>query len=132
MLNWAEVKGKLPTSTTEAIIMYYIKRGKTHLDTTSYRPISLLCSDAKILAKVMAARLNQISLKLVHPDQTGFIPSRSTSMDIRRVFLNLQTPTENMGTRAVMSLDVVKAFDSLEWGYIWRVLGEFVFGPRVH
>lgn len=43
--------------------------------------------------------------------------------------MNLQTPTENMGSRAVMLLDVVKAFDSLEWEYIWRVLREFGFGP---
>lgn len=43
--------------------------------------------------------------------------------------MNLQTPTENMGSRAVMLLDVVKAFDSLECEYIWRVLREFGFGP---
>lgn len=119
MLNWAEVEGKLPTYMTEAMIIVLHKEGKDPLETTSYRPISLLCSDAKILAKIMAARLNKVIAKLIHPDQTGFIASRSTCVNIRRVFLNLQIPTDNTGERAVMSLDVVKAFDSLEWEYIW-------------
>lgn len=85
--------------------------------------------DAKILAKVLAVRLNRVIHKLVHMDQAGFIANRSTSLNIRRAFLNLQSPTENEGSRAVLTLDVSKAFDSVEWGYIWRVLGKFGFGP---
>lgn len=129
VFNWAKERGKLPPSMTEAIIIVLHKEGKDPLEPGSYRPISLLCSDVKILAKVLAGRLRKIIHKIVHQDQTGFIPNRATSMNIRRVFLNLQIPTDNMGSRAVMLLDVVKAFDSVEWEYIWRVLREFGFGP---
>lgn len=117
---------KLPASMLEATIIVIHKEGKDPLDTASYRPISLLCSDVKILAKALAARLNKIASKLIHPDQTGFVPNRSTSMNIRRTFLNLQTPSENEGSRAVLSLDVTKTF---EWGYVWQILGKFGFGP---
>lgn len=92
---------------------------------TSYRPISLLCSDVKILAKALAARLNKIISKLIHTDQTGF---RSTSTNTRRVYLNMQLPIENSGKRAVLSLDAAKAFDSLEWNYMWKELAEYQFG----
>lgn len=122
-------EGRLPISMLEATIVLVQKEGKDPLDVAAYRPISLLCSDAKILAKVLATRLNRLISKLIHPDQAGFIANRSTSMNIRRTFLNIQTPTENVGSRVVLSLDVTKAFDSVEWGYIWRVLGKFGFGP---
>ena len=66
----------------------------------------------------MAAKKNKHIQKLIHPDQSGFIPNRSTSTNIRRLYLNLQTPTENIGDRSILSLDATKAFDSLEWDYI--------------
>lgn len=97
VLNWAVVKGKLPSSMAEATIIVLHKE-KDPLDTSSYRPISLLCSDVKILAKVLATRLKK----------------------------SIQ---ENEGSRAILSLDAVKAFDSLEWHYLCRVLEEFGSGP---
>lgn len=129
VFEWVKKEGELPISMMEATIIVLHKEGKDLLDPGSYRPISLLCSDVKILSKILATRLKKIIHKLVHSDQTGFIPQRSTSRNIRRLFLNLQIPTENIGSRAVMMLDLVKAFDSLEWEYIWRVMKEFGFGP---
>lgn len=76
VFNWAKEEGKLPVSMTEATIIVLHKEGKDPLETKSYRPISLLCTDAKIVAKILAVRLNKTISRLVHPDQTGFIPGR--------------------------------------------------------
>lgn len=128
-LNWSAAVGRLPSSMSEAIIVLIQKEGKDQLDASSYRPISLLGTDAKILAKVLATRLNKCISTLIHPDQSGFIQNRSTSKNIRRTYLNLQTPVENEGSRAVLSLDIAKAFDTLEWGYLWWVMERYGFGP---
>lgn len=95
VFNWVAGEEKLPLSMTEATIFVLPKEGKNQLETASYRPISLLCSDVKILAKVLAARLIRIISKLIHSDQTGFIPDRSVNANIRRVYLNIQLPIDS-------------------------------------
>lgn len=54
-----------------AVIVVIPKPGKDPELCTSYRPISLLIADAKVLTKILARRLNAV-LTLVHEDQTDF------------------------------------------------------------
>lgn len=89
--------------------------GKDPLDLGSYRPILLLQSDVKILAKVLALRLNKVIFSIIHSDQSGFMPKKSTAINLRRLFLNLQTQSYNVGDRALRSLDAHKAFHRIEW-----------------
>lgn len=113
MFNWVVVKGKLPFPRWKLLLLFCLKR-EDLLKPSSNRPITLLCMDVKKLVKVLAARLNKIIQKLIKPDQSGFIPNRSTSTNIGRVYLNLQIPTVNVGSMAILSLDVANAFYSLE------------------
>lgn len=57
---------------SEALITLIPKKGKKPDEVGRYRPISLLNIDQKLLAKLLANRLNKNVGTLVHPDQTGF------------------------------------------------------------
>lgn len=102
--------GSQPKSTSEAYIVLIPKPGKNLELPESYRPISLLQIDIKILAKILALRLKVI-LTLIHPDQTGFMPAKNTAYNLRRLYMNLQARHDQVGSRVMVSLDAAKAFD---------------------
>ena len=81
----------------------------------SYRPISLLNSDQKILAKTLARRLSLYMGKMVHPDQTGFIPKRNSFDNLRCLFNIIYSSRDPEEDLVILSLDAEKAFDQVEW-----------------
>lgn len=48
-------------------------------------------------------------------DQGAYIPGQSTSINLRRLFTNMQAKHNNMGSTAVLTLETHKAFDLVEW-----------------
>lgn len=122
VLNQACKSFKFPDSMNDTCIIVLPKPDKDLLTPESYRPISLLNSDVKILARILAMRLGKVIQGLIHPDQSGFTHTRSTATNLRRLYLNMQLPTDNLGKRAILSLDAVKAFNSVEWTYLWEFL----------
>lgn len=86
MLSESFKQGKLPASLYEACITLIVKKGKDPTECSSYRPISLLNVDAKILAKVLARRLEGVLPLIISEDQTGFVKNRHSYFNIRRLF----------------------------------------------
>lgn len=55
---------------------------------------------------------------------------RNTSFNLRRLFINLQAAHDNSESRVIVAVDTAKAFDSVEWSYLWACLGRFGLGPK--
>jgi hypothetical protein len=80
--------GDLPdTMRTSIITLIYKKKDRD--DLRNYRPISLLCSDYKIIAKVLAERMKLVLPFNIHKDQTGFLKDRYIGKNIS-LFLDTQ------------------------------------------
>jgi len=65
-------------------VISLIPKDEDNLTTLSnWRSITLLNVDYKILAKVIAKRIEPVLPKLIHSDQTGFIKGRFIGQNIR-------------------------------------------------
>ena len=106
----------------EALVVMIPKQGKDPKMISSYRPISMLNIDTKILCRVLANRLLPYLPRLVHPDQNGFIPGRNTLYNIRRLTHVYHSPVLQNDAYALAFLDIEQAFDSISWDYLWMVL----------
>lgn len=129
--NEALTTGLLPPTLYEASISLIHKTGKDPLEPGSYRPISLLNVDYKILAKILAMRLESVLPTVVSPDQTGFVKERLLFFNIRRLFNIIYTQNANKHeSEVLLSLDAEKAFDRVEWDFLFSTLSRFGFGPQ--
>lgn len=106
--------------------MTVLKPSGDPLDPNSERPISLANQDDKILAKMLANRVEKTLPRLGGEDQYGFEKGRSIGDPLRNV-MNALNPGKREGRLALWKLDVYKAFDTLYHKYLFQVLDKFGF-----
>ena len=74
--------GSFHYSARTGIISLLDKPGKDQLKIENWRPLTLLCCDYKIYAKILANRLSSVINDLIHEDQSGFIRGRFIAQNL--------------------------------------------------
>ena len=90
-------------------------------DLENWRPISLLNIDYKIAAKVLAKRLQKLLPQLISTDQQGYIKGRFIGFNIRQIQDVIDYADELDSEGAILFLDFRKAFDTVEWNFMFEV-----------
>lgn len=67
-------------------------------------------------------------VQLVHRDQAGFIPTRNTATNVRRLLRIMGEGQHATPSAAILSVDIEKALDILERPYLFSVLRQFGLG----
>ena len=97
---------------------------------SNWRPVSLLQTDYKILTKTLALRLQKVLPKIISTDQVGYIPNRYIGENIR-IIQDIMTYSQlNKILGYIALIDFQKAFNSIEWGFMFKCLLHFNFGEN--
>ena len=129
MINESFELGELPESVKKSVLVLIFKKGDKHL-LKNYRPISLTNYDYKIIAFTLASRVQKTLPLIIHTDQSGYIKGRFIGNNIRVTcdIFELAEKFEKDGM--IVCLDFEKAFDSIDWEFMWHVLTSFNFGDK--
>ena len=130
MFNHWFAQGAIPGSVTKGVITL-LKKGGRHVweGLDDYRPITLLNTELKILARVLANRLQLVISDLIGSEQTFAVKGRSIQDNlhlIREVLEGIEDGTE----AALISLDQSKAFDRVDHRFLATVLETAGFKPE--
>jgi hypothetical protein len=95
-----------------------------------YRPVSLIHSVAKLLAKVLALRLAPAMQQIISKSKSAFIWGRSIHNNFLYVHNMARRFHRNKTPMLPVKLDISKAFDSIRWDYILSLLQHMGFLTR--
>ncbi len=111
------------------ITLIYKDKGEKNL-LKNFRPISLLCVDYKILARIMSNRLKLVLPKLVSKFQTCCVPGRDIADTTSSVRDLIEIIEHDDLESYLIKVDEEKAFDRVDHDYLFMVLQKFGFGPK--
>jgi len=119
--------GSLSISQRQGIISLIPKANKDLSYLKNWRPISLLNQDYKLIARFLAERCKAHLSGLVSNDQNGFVPGRYIGINIHRILNLIELCKINNVRGLLLNIDFEKAFDCIEWDFVYTALELFGF-----
>ena len=91
------------------------KQGKDLTKLESWHPLSILNTDYKIIAKVLARRLKVALSEIINPDQIGYMQNRFCGENIRLISDIIDYCTLLKNPCLILLADFQKAFNKIRW-----------------
>ena len=127
-INAAYDCNKLHDSALRGVISLIPKSNSDSRKIKSFRPITLLNGDYKLIEKMMANRLKPALEQIIEEDQKAYMQQRRISMNIRRVLDIVKTADEDDLQMIILSINFQKCFDMIETNALIESLRFFGIG----
>ncbi|CAN1153013.1 LINE-1 retrotransposable element ORF2 protein [Linum perenne] len=111
-----------------SILLALIPKKCNAAEMKDYRPISCCNVMYKVISKVLANRLSKVLPNLISPAQTAFIKGRNIGDGILLAHELLKGYNRSgISPCCAMKIDLMKAFDSVEWDFVFETLKSMNF-----
>ena len=127
-INYRYETGSLSITQKQGVITCLPKSDKDRNYLKNWRPISLLNVVYKLASTVIANRMKTVLDSLIHEDQKGVISGTCISENVRLIYDVLFEIKNQELPGLILSVDFEKAFDTVSWEFIEKVLKYFNFG----
>jgi exonuclease III len=127
-IQYAITTGEMSIDQKRGVLTLIPKKDKDIRQLKNWRPLTLLNTDYKFVAKVMATKLQKVLPELISNDQNGCMKNRSTFSNIRSTIDIISHVNENNLHGILTYIDFHKAFDTVSWQFMQQVLKKMNFG----
>jgi hypothetical protein len=119
----------LPRQWLTAHIIPLYKHAGSRLHTENYRPISLTSVVCKVFESILKDEMmvHLLSNNLIHNNQHGFLPKRSTQSNLLEILHDWALALDNKDNIDCIFIDFKKAFDSISHAKLLHKLNSFGF-----
>lgn len=126
LFNKSLVEGVFPTAFKQALVVPVFKSGDV-TSMSSYRPISLINSIAKIFEVFLKGKLNDhlLSQNVLSVNQYGFLQNKGTDLAIEKHITSIVNSTDDSKYTMSVYLDFQKAFDVIDVDILIRKLSSY-------
>ena len=122
--------GHLSTSQRQAIIKLIEKKDRDKRFIKNWRPISLLNVDSKIISKALSEKLKEVLPDLISSQQTAYVKNRHIG-ESRRLIPDILEIIEIRNIEDfLVTMNIEKAFDSLDHDLLISTLEKYGFGQN--
>lgn len=110
-------QGQLHPALNEGL-MSVIPKNEVLTNIRNFRPISVLYSSYKVMAKTLANRLQPILPSVILPNQTAFVKEHSIFDNIVLATEAVEYARESKQNLVILLLDMEKAYDRVNWTFL--------------
>ncbi|CAI7774037.1 unnamed protein product [Closterium sp. NIES-53] len=124
-----EESAVLPEEVQAAVTILLHKKGPRE-QIQNYRPITLLTSSYKVVARLLANRMKKVLGSVISEEQHGFLPGRRLSDAVSTVADVIEAANNDSEDWYLLMVDFQKAFDSVSRTFLFDTMALMGFPVR--